>query len=74
MIQLPEVTTNRGNTPHKEERQCWRDQGIGLPQAMGLGPLAQPLFYQYKCTYEPAELLQGNGSMQNLAMLGGICN
>jgi hypothetical protein len=41
---------------------------------MGLGPLVQPLFYQYKCTYEPAEPLQGNGSMQNLAMLGGICN
>ena len=21
-----------------------------MPQAMGSGPLAQPLFYQYKCT------------------------
>jgi len=44
MIQLPEVTTNRGNTPQKEKQQCWRDKGIGLPQAMGLGPLVQPLF------------------------------
>ena len=74
MNQLPEVTTDRGNTPRINEQQCWRDQGIGLPQAMGLGPLAQPLFYQYKCTYEPAEPPQGNGSMQNLAMLLGICN
>ena len=74
MNQLPEVTTDRGNTPQIKERQCWRDQGIGLPQAMGLGPLAQPLFYQYKCTYGLLEPLQGNGSMQNLAMLGGICN
>ena len=44
MNQLPEVTTDRGNTPQIKERQCWRDQGIGLPQAMGLGPLAQPIF------------------------------
>ena len=36
---------------------------------MGLGPLAQPLFYQYKCTYGRAEQLQGIGSMQKLAML-----
>ena len=55
MNQLPEVTTDRGNTPQIKERQCWRDQGIGLPQAMGLGPLAQPLFYQYKCTFGRAE-------------------
>jgi len=48
MNQLPDVTTDRGNTPQKEERQCWRDQGIGLPQAMDLGPLAQPIFYQYR--------------------------
>ena len=44
MNQLPDVTTDRGNTPQIKERQCWRDQGIGLPQAMGSGPLAQPLF------------------------------
>jgi hypothetical protein len=48
MNQLPEVTTDRGNTPQIKEQQRWRDQGIGLPQAMGLGPLAQPIFYQYK--------------------------
>ena len=41
---------------------------------MSLGPLALPLFYQYKYTHEPAEPLQSNGSIQNLAMLGGICN
>ena len=41
---------------------------------MGSGPLVQPLFYQYKCTYGWPEWLQGNGSMQNLAMLGGIYN
>jgi hypothetical protein len=62
MIQLPEVTTNRGNTPQIKERQCWRDQGIGLPQAMGLGPLVQPVFYQYNCTYRQAEPVWGNGS------------
>ena len=44
MNQLPEVTTDRGNTPQIKERQCWRDQGIELPQAMGSGPLVQPLF------------------------------
>jgi hypothetical protein len=44
MNQLPKMTTDRGNTPKKEERLCWRDQRIGLPQAMGLGPLALPLF------------------------------
>jgi hypothetical protein len=44
MIQLPDVTTDRVNTPQIKERQRLRDQGIGLPQAMGLGPLAQPLF------------------------------
>jgi hypothetical protein len=41
---------------------------------MGLGPLALPLFYQYKCTYGLVEPLQGNGFMQTLALLGGICN
>ncbi len=38
---------------------------------MGLGPLAQPLFYQYKCTLKPADGLQGNGSAQSKAMHGG---
>ena len=32
---------------------------------MGLGPLVQPLFYQYKCTLGGEEALQGNGSMQS---------
>ena len=35
-----------------------------LPQAMGSGPLAQPLFYQYKCTSgtaEPLQLLESEG-------------
>ena len=41
-----------------------------LPQAMGLGPLAQPLLYQYKCTFGRAERLQGNGSAQNLGKYG----
>jgi hypothetical protein len=26
-----------------------------MPQAMDLGPLAQPLFYQYKCIYGSAK-------------------
>jgi hypothetical protein len=39
-----------------------------LPQAMGSGPLAQPLFYQYKCTVAPAEPLQGNGSKRSKAI------
>jgi hypothetical protein len=33
-----------------------------LPPAMGLGPLAQPLFYQYKCTCERMDRLCRNGS------------
>ena len=33
-----------------------------LPQAMGSGPLAQPLFYQYRCTYGQADRLCRNGS------------
>ncbi len=33
-----------------------------LPQAMGSGPLAQPLFYQYRCTLGTAEPLQTLGS------------
>jgi hypothetical protein len=41
-----------------------------LPQAMGSGPLAQPLFYQYKHTTQQAEQPQGNGSAQNKAMRG----
>jgi hypothetical protein len=39
-----------------------------LPQAMGSGPLAQPLFYQYKRTLKQAEPLHGNGSMQSGAV------
>jgi hypothetical protein len=35
---------------------------------MGLGPLAQLLFYQYKCTLQPLEWLQGNGSAQSKAI------
>jgi hypothetical protein len=35
-----------------------------LPQAMGSGPLAQPVFYQYKRTVGQAETLWGNGSEQ----------
>jgi hypothetical protein len=38
-----------------------------VPQAMGSGPLAQLLFYQYKCTEERSERLQGNGSTQSKA-------
>ena len=34
----------------------------------GSWPLAQPLFYQYKRTVEPAGRLQGNGSTQSKAM------
>ena len=41
---------------------------ISLPQAMGSWPLAQPSFYQYKCTERRAERLKGNGSTQSLAM------
>jgi hypothetical protein len=33
-----------------------------LPQGMGSGPLAQPLFYQYKCTNERMDRLCRNGS------------
>jgi hypothetical protein len=69
MNQLPGVTTDRGITPQRKERQRWRDQGIGLPQAMGSWPLAQPLFYQYKCTMQDRqEQLQGNGSAQTKAI------
>ena len=32
-----------------------------LPQAMGSGPLALPLFYQYKCTLGAPEALQPQG-------------
>jgi hypothetical protein len=32
-----------------------------LPQAMGSGPLAQPLFYQYRCTNRQADQLCCNG-------------
>jgi hypothetical protein len=39
-----------------------------LPQAMGSGPLAQSLFYQYKRTEQPAKWLRGNGSTQSKAM------
>ena len=35
-----------------------------LPQAMGSGPLALPLFYQYRCTYGQADRLCCNGSGQ----------
>ena len=49
-------------------RQRWRDQGMTLPQAMGSGPLAQPLFYQYKRTAKQAERLRSNGSKQSSAM------
>jgi hypothetical protein len=35
---------------------------------MGSGPLAQPLFYQYKRTLKKAEPLRSNGSKQSGAM------
>jgi hypothetical protein len=35
---------------------------------MGFRPLAQPLFYQYKCTFVQADRLQGNGSAQSQSM------
>ena len=35
---------------------------------MGSGPLAQPLFYQYKCTLKKSEPLRCNGSKQSRAM------
>ena len=31
---------------------------------MGFGPLAQPLFYQYRCTYGQADRLCRNGSAE----------
>ncbi len=40
-----------------------------LPQAMGSGPLAQPLFYQYKCTLDTAEPLRLLGSEKFQLML-----
>ena len=42
--------------------------GISLPQAMGSWPLAQSLFYQYKCTLGRSKPLQRNGSTQNKGM------
>jgi hypothetical protein len=42
-----------------------------LPQAMGSGPLARPLSYQYKRTVTRAEPLRHNGSMQSGAMGSG---
>ena len=42
-----------------------------LPQAMGLGPLARLLFYQYKRTATRAEPLQHNGSVQSGAVGNG---
>ena len=39
-----------------------------VPQAMGSGPLAQSLFYQYKRTEQRAEWLQDNGSTQSTAI------
>jgi len=35
---------------------------MGLPPAMGSGPLALALFYQYRCTYGQADRLCCNGS------------
>jgi hypothetical protein len=40
-----------------------------LPQAMGSGPLAQPLFYQYKCTCERMDRLCRNDSGEISAIL-----
>ena len=36
-----------------------------LPQAMGSGPLARSLFYQYRCTLTQADRLQASGSWQS---------
>ena len=52
-------------------KECSYDgeiRGVRLPQAMGSGPLAQPLFYQYKCTLKKSEPLHCNGSKQSRAM------
>ena len=42
-----------------------------LPQAMGSGPLARPLFYQYKCTLGEPEPLLDNGSDQSKSIRSG---
>jgi len=41
---------------------------MGLPPAMGSGPLAQLLFYQYRCTYERSNRLCCNGFGQITAI------
>jgi hypothetical protein len=48
--------------------------GISLPQAMGSWPLAQFLFYQYKCTLEWADRLRGSGSARGKTIIGLIMN
>jgi hypothetical protein len=39
---------------NREERKSW---GVNLPQAMGSGPLALSVFYQYRCTHRAGEPL-----------------
>ena len=46
--------------PLTRVRQRWRDQGMRLPQAMGSGPLAQPLFYQYSISTYALQALQNS--------------
>jgi hypothetical protein len=69
--QLPWVTTDRGIMPLAIVRRGWRDQGMTLPQAMGSGPLARLLFYQYKCTLGEPEPLLDNGSDQSKSIHSG---
>jgi hypothetical protein len=75
MDSVAERTTDRGITAALNYAAVMARPGIRLPQAMGSGPLAQYLFYQYGCTKKRADRPCCNGSREISAIqhrLGSI--